>query len=81
MSDSNLKPMHIDKLGSVAKSKQEIYLVLTTKGGLYLSLMDRIDLNYLRAILQGTKKALVRSYLCHILPRKRLTEGYSHTSF
>ena len=52
-------PLTIQQIGIRAKSKKEVYTVLTVEGGLYLPPLADANQKYLKAILLGKKKYLL----------------------
>ena len=51
----SIKEITLSDLSLKAKSKKEIYMVLTVEGGLYLSPIMDANRNYIRVVINGTK--------------------------
>ena len=51
----SIKDITLSDLSLKAKSKKEIYMVLTVEGGLYLSPTMDANRNYIRVVISGTK--------------------------
>ena len=51
----SIKDITLSDLSLKAKSKKEIYMVLTVEGGLYLSPIMDANRNYIRVVTNGTK--------------------------
>ena len=52
-------PLTIQQVGIKAKSKKEVYTVLTVEGGLYLPPLSDVNHKFLKSILLGDKKYLL----------------------
>ena len=52
------KDITINDISLKAKSKKEVYPVLTTEGGLYLPPIEDANINYLKGIITWQKKFL-----------------------
>ena len=53
------KQVNLNDIPIRARSKKEVYLVLTAEGGLYLPPILDSNESYLKGIMNGTKKILL----------------------
>jgi hypothetical protein len=61
MEQDSLVELNYMKIAALARSKYEIYRIMTFEGCLYLPPKERLDLYFVKSILNGSKKVLMKT--------------------